>query len=578
MQLFPCQPFLPLTAKLYSDNSTSASYYSTVPPAPRATARSLTLSGAGITALHHKAVQIKGSYSAVPKDLLDNLSYYKCFINDKMLKMTKNFISMQPFTFQGKNRPTIQLYGDQKYIYNSYTRNLSPTSLDEATVLKKVLHGVNAALNTNFNSILVNRYSSPDVYLPWHKDNEKKLDKTAPIVTLSLGAERSFQFSINQNHPILDVTLEDNSLMVMEPWTQVKYYHQLAKGNPNLTTQWGERYSLTFRRLVPYSSSLLPVTRFYKSRVQNSAASKEVLTMDKCLPPRAPVLPVTQYPGSQALPIAQPQIGHVVKVKPQSVAQSETEPVAQPAPDTTSSNLVPASPDLPPASIDPSSPGTIPVLPASHHASYDYHPASSQPADPSLDCDPLIPEPHPDSSDPVSNSYQPTPASSNPHFNSSRRLSASLYFDPASAKHPHVVHCTRLLHSTPTLDTLRATVLIGGGHKRNNLILDQADDDGDDLGSDDSDMVSGSDVSNLIDDSSQLHGEEFTPFFDFNDPLWQHTIEHSTHNTTRPEKKQKDADRKREFPMLINSAGSEKGGKKAAMVSESRKNDNPEKK
>jgi alkylated DNA repair dioxygenase AlkB len=55
--------------------------------------------------------------------------------------------------------------------------------MEEEPLLLEILEVVNKKLSTMFNSVLVNFYQDSETILPYHKDDEKKLDKTVPIAT-----------------------------------------------------------------------------------------------------------------------------------------------------------------------------------------------------------------------------------------------------------------------------------------------------------------------------------------------------------------------------------------------------------
>lgn len=97
-----------------------------------------------------------------------------------------------------------------------------------------------------FNFVLVNRYPSGKAGLGWHADDEPELDPEAPIASLSLGADRDFDFRLGNRGPrVARVTLEHGSLLLMRGETQRHYQHQL----PKRAKCEGERINLTFRRL-----------------------------------------------------------------------------------------------------------------------------------------------------------------------------------------------------------------------------------------------------------------------------------------------------------------------------------------
>ena len=156
------------------------------------------------------------------------------------------------YTPQGVNQPSLYLFGDSKYVYNKVTAELTPTPLDSSDIMSSLVAEVNAKFNCNFNSVLVNKYHNLNSHLKWHKDDEKKLDPSSPIAILSIGATRRLQISTNDNKEkcIHEVHLTPNSTLVTLPEFQTKFHHQLAKGLRSKKKEKGERYSVTFRRII----------------------------------------------------------------------------------------------------------------------------------------------------------------------------------------------------------------------------------------------------------------------------------------------------------------------------------------
>ncbi|AMQ10820.1 putative alkylated DNA repair protein [Brazilian marseillevirus] len=97
------------------------------------------------------------------------------------------------------------------------------------------------------NYVLVNKYVDGDHYIGWHSDKEKDLDKTFPIVSLSLGARRDFCLRLidNKKHKRV-VSLGNGDLVVMLAGMQQVWQHSVPK-RKGVTEP---RYNLTFRWVV----------------------------------------------------------------------------------------------------------------------------------------------------------------------------------------------------------------------------------------------------------------------------------------------------------------------------------------
>jgi alkylated DNA repair dioxygenase AlkB len=98
-----------------------------------------------------------------------------------------------------------------------------------------------------YNSCLLNLYHNGDEGMGWHSDNEKELDKTTPITSISLGARRKFAFRHKQDKTTTSVFLENGSLLIMHPPIQEHWHHSLLK--TKIVTE--PRINLTFRKILP---------------------------------------------------------------------------------------------------------------------------------------------------------------------------------------------------------------------------------------------------------------------------------------------------------------------------------------
>jgi alkylated DNA repair dioxygenase AlkB len=78
-----------------------------------------------------------------------------------------------------------------------------------------LLDAVNEFLGTKYNSMLVNRYRSRDVFLGVHKDDEECLVKEASISTLSFGCIRRMKIAPDGDKykPVCELVLKPGSLL-----------------------------------------------------------------------------------------------------------------------------------------------------------------------------------------------------------------------------------------------------------------------------------------------------------------------------------------------------------------------------
>ncbi len=117
--------------------------------------------------------------------------------------------------------------------------------------VQRLREQVEAAAGCRFNSLLLNLYRTGTDKLDWHADDERELDPSAPIASLSLGAARTFQLrprspETNSAAPI-SLELCHGDLLIMDPPTQEHWLHKV----PQRLRVKHERINLTFRVIRP---------------------------------------------------------------------------------------------------------------------------------------------------------------------------------------------------------------------------------------------------------------------------------------------------------------------------------------
>jgi alkylated DNA repair dioxygenase AlkB len=135
-------------------------------------------------------------------------------------------------------------YADQPfdYTYSKVTRSALPWT-SELLELKKIVETISGE---TFNSCLLNLYHNGDEGMAWHSDSEKQLKPNGAIASVSLGAERQFNFRHKQNKKIHGSVLQHGSLLVMKGVTQTHWLHRLPP-----TKKVNEpRVNLTFRTIT----------------------------------------------------------------------------------------------------------------------------------------------------------------------------------------------------------------------------------------------------------------------------------------------------------------------------------------
>jgi alkylated DNA repair dioxygenase AlkB len=161
----------------------------------------------------------------------------------------ENELNWQPDTLKifGKTITTERLYawhGDSPfdYAYSGKSRIAEPWT---ATLLE-IKTALEEKLKTEFNCSLLNYYADGSQGMAWHSDDEKVMQENGIIASISLGADRIFEFKHKTLGIRKKILLENGSLLVMQGETQKHYLHQLAKSKKVKTA----RINLTFRRFV----------------------------------------------------------------------------------------------------------------------------------------------------------------------------------------------------------------------------------------------------------------------------------------------------------------------------------------
>ena len=172
----------------------------------------------------------------ISKELLKSVE-----VHLKSLKYTQKKAKFSPETF---------LYGASKYVYDSSSATVMPTPIREEPIMARLLDAVNTELGTSFNSMLVSRYPNKNFMLGYHKDDEKCLDATAPVATLSFRRSRDLLISETKKKVYRKQTLVPGSIFLMKPGFQNELWHSLASGD-GTKDQSGTRFSVTFRRVIP---------------------------------------------------------------------------------------------------------------------------------------------------------------------------------------------------------------------------------------------------------------------------------------------------------------------------------------
>ncbi len=142
--------------------------------------------------------------------------------------------------------PRLQTWHADKGIVYSYSNNLLKTQ-PWTPLLQQLKQKIEASFSCTFNSVLVNYYRNGQDYVGWHSDDEAELGPSPLIVSVSLGATRSFCFRRKKRPEVMgDILLHSGNLLIMRPEFQHYWQHSVPRDD-----QLHGRINLTFRYVNP---------------------------------------------------------------------------------------------------------------------------------------------------------------------------------------------------------------------------------------------------------------------------------------------------------------------------------------
>ncbi len=152
----------------------------------------------------------------VPTDLKDKLTK---LLEDK----DSSFISV------GGSRDVLY-FGEHGYWYTGAYHEAKETPVE----VQELLDCVRPSLPDSkcwLNSCLVTRYSDNNSHIPMHSDNEVNIDPESVIVSVSLGEQRTINFSHKSKQQSL--VLKDGSVYVMSRISQEVWKHGIDPVDDN---------------------------------------------------------------------------------------------------------------------------------------------------------------------------------------------------------------------------------------------------------------------------------------------------------------------------------------------------------
>ena len=185
-----------------------------------------------------------------------NLDYYKSFLSSERADQLFDTLE-QEVVYLPPEQSTIRIcgraiiiprkhvaYGDEGLVYRF--SGLTLPTLPWTDTLLRVKEYLEQTVGEKYNYCLINRYATGNDYVAHHSDDEKSLDPTASIATISLGKPRHMNFvRVGDKSQTMTLTLDHGSLLLMKNPTNRYYQHSILK-KPHI---YRPRVSLTFRRM-----------------------------------------------------------------------------------------------------------------------------------------------------------------------------------------------------------------------------------------------------------------------------------------------------------------------------------------
>ncbi|MFC6101521.1 alpha-ketoglutarate-dependent dioxygenase AlkB family protein, partial [Olivibacter domesticus] len=113
--------------------------------------------------------------------------------------------------------------------------------------LEAIKQRIEAFTGMVFQGVLLNLYRDGNDSVAWHADKDTIPGRKTEIASLSLGAERNFDFRKKDEHMNrYSINLQHGSLLLMKGDLQLYWEHRIAKSNA-ITSP---RINLTFRKVM----------------------------------------------------------------------------------------------------------------------------------------------------------------------------------------------------------------------------------------------------------------------------------------------------------------------------------------
>lgn len=192
-----------------------------------------------------------------PRTLLDHdglVEYIPNFLNrplgsDFFTKLKNEIIWQQDqlviFGREVTTKRRVSWYGSEAYCY--IYSNAEKVARPWTPSLISLKNKLEFLTQESYNACLLNFYDDGSQGMGWHSDDESMMTANATIASISLGAERKFNFRHKKTQETVSILLEHGSLLLMKGEVQTYWKHNL----PVSKKVWEPRINLTFRQVDP---------------------------------------------------------------------------------------------------------------------------------------------------------------------------------------------------------------------------------------------------------------------------------------------------------------------------------------
>jgi len=134
-------------------------------------------------------------------------------------------------------------HGDNEISYSFSGITFNPYTWSKELI--EIKNRIEPIADTQFNSVLLNRYRDGNDSISWHTDAEKELGINPIIGSVNFGATRKFQLRHIHTKEKVELELSHGSLLIMRGELQHFWQHQVPKTSQKIA----ERINLTFRKI-----------------------------------------------------------------------------------------------------------------------------------------------------------------------------------------------------------------------------------------------------------------------------------------------------------------------------------------